>query len=340
MTFVLFVLVWVPAIYAGGQQASSGTGSGSSAGDSIKTYTLKISTAAGATETHTRALGKFKEVLEASTDRAKVEIYDSATLFKQDANITAMIKGNLEMCYTDATWLAEFMPSLTMFTVPYLYKDYDHMNKVLNGDIGKEIFNKIAGEIGVRPLGAYYLGSRTINLREDKQVTKRSDLAGVQLRVANSESWLYMGRALGANPVAIGFNDTYLALQTGTVDGQENPLPGTMNAKFGEVTKSITLSNHVVGTIWLAIAENLWKNMDDEMKDRIMQAVKVSIDFCNTTNVQYEKDLVKEFRDKGLKVYAPDMSAYKEEVFGYYLNDKKMSGSWDMDLYKKIQSVK
>lgn len=307
--------------------------------DEAKNFILKVSTAANANQTHTMALHKFKEVLEASTDRITVEIYDSSTLFKQDANITAMIKGNLEMCYTDASWLVEFMPSLSMFAAAYLYKDYDHMTTVLNGSIGDDLFNKIAEEIGVRPLGAYYLGSRAINLRTDKEVKSRNDLKGVQLRMPNSEAWLYMGRALGATPVAMGFNDTYLALQTGAVDGQENPLPGTMDGKFQEVTKSITVTNHVVGTVWLAIAESVWQELGTDLQSKVMDAVEVSRAWNDEQYLRYESELVQEFRDLGLKVYTPDMTNYKNEVFGVYLADPKMSGEWNMALYEKIMSV-
>jgi TRAP-type transport system periplasmic protein len=316
-----------------------GAGAKESPEEIASVFTLKISTAATANQTHAKALQKFKEVLEASTDRIKVEVYDSSTLFKQDANITAMIKGNLEMCYTDASWLVEFMPSLSMFTAPYLYKDYKHMDTVLNGQIGADLFDRIAKELGVRPLGAYYLGSRTINLRTDKEVKSRDDLKGIQLRMPNSESWLYMGRALGATPVAMGFNDTYLALQTGAVDGQDNPLPGTMDAKFNEVTKSITLTNHVIGTVWLAIAESVWNKLGQDLQGKVMEAVEASRDWNDMENIAYESQLADQFRALGLNVYAPDMTAYKNEVFNVYLSDPKMSGSWDMGLYDQIMSV-
>mgnify|MGYP002642143203 CR=1 FL=1 len=249
-----------------------------------------------------------------------------------------MLKGNLEMCFTDASWLAEYMPSLTMFTTPYLYKDYNHMAKVLSGEIGTNLFDSIATEIGVRPLGAYYLGSRTINLRKDKEITSRKDMEGIQLRVPNSATWIYMGKALGANPVAMGFGDTYLALQTGAVDGQDNPLGGTLNAKFTEVTESVTLTNHSIGTVWLAIAEQVWQEMDSDLQDKVMEAVSESKDWCDEYNLDSESKLAQEFRDLGLKVYEPDMTNYKNEVFGYYLDDVNMSGEWDMDLYNDIIS--
>lgn len=303
-----------------------------------KTFTLKISTAANPNQTHTLALHKFKEALEASTDRIKVQIFDSSTLFRQDANITAMIRGNLEMCYTDASWLSEFMPSLEMFTAAYLYRDYDHMNTVLSGEIGAELFDSIAKEVGVRPLGVYYLGSRILNLRQDKEITSRADMAGVQLRMPNSETWLYMGRALGANPVAMGFNDVYLALQTGAIDAQDNPLPTVDTAKFYEVTRSITITNHSIGTVWLAISESVWQQMDSELQAKVMDAVDVSRNWNDQVNLQHEAKLVEQFIDYGLKVYTPDMTNYKNEVFNYYLNDPRMSNAWDLDLLEKILS--
>ena len=137
-----------------------------------------------------------------------------------------------------------------MFTAGYLFNSYDHMTATLNGEVGQEVFQKISDEQGLLPLGAWYLGSREISLSEDRAIKTPEDLNGVNLRMPNSEAWLFLGEALGANPTPMSFSELYLALQTGAVDGQDNPLGSVESAKFYEVQKSITLTHHLVDSVW------------------------------------------------------------------------------------------
>ncbi|HWR22722.1 MAG TPA: DctP family TRAP transporter solute-binding subunit [Feifaniaceae bacterium] len=301
--------------------------------------TLKISTAAADSETHVQALYQFKKQVEENADWITVEVYPSATLFAQDANIDAMMRGNLEMCLTSSSWLAEYVPSLNMFAAPYLFKDYEHMSAVLNGEIGKELFESVANEIGVRVIGVFYIGSRTINLTEDKEVTGRADLKGVQLRVPNSASWIYMCTALGADPIPMALSETYLGLQTGAVDGQDNPLPATMSNGFGEVTKSITMTNHIVDQVWLAISEEVWAKMDDQSREVVSAAAQAAREFCDTSNLEKIETLIPEFEAMGVTVYRPDVSAFRQEVMDYQWADTEQSGEWDADLFNKIQEL-
>ena len=100
----------------------------------------------------------------------------------------------------------------------------------------------------------------------------------------NSEAWLFLGQALGANPTPISFSELYLALQTGVVDGQDNPLPSVESAKFYEVQKSITMTNHLVDSVWPAINLQKWESLTDAQKDIIMQGVEAGRKYCDETN--------------------------------------------------------
>lgn len=305
-----------------------------------KPITLKISTASNAAENHTLALEEFKKQIEETTQNITVEIHHSSSLFAQDANVPAMLRGNLEMSLVGASYLGEQLPYLNMFKAAYVFRDYDHMSKVLNGEIGKEVFEDTANQIGIRPLAALYIGSRCINLVEDKEITCKDDLKGVSLRVANAESWIQMCKALGANPVPMALNETYLSLQTGGVDGQDNPLPATMAQGFGEVTKSITMTNHIVDTTWLCITEEIWQSFDAETQAAVMAAAEAAREFCDNANLEQIDDLKQQFRDMGLSVYEPDLSDYAVEVFQYYIDNPELSGTWDLDLYDRICEVK
>jgi tripartite ATP-independent transporter DctP family solute receptor len=243
------------------------------------------------------------------------------------------------MCYTDGTWLSTYMPSTSMFSAGYIFKDLAHMNAVLNGPIGKALFDDVAKKVGVRPLASYYIGSRSINLRSATPAMTPADLRGVKLRMPNSEAWLMLGKALGANPTPVDFSELYTALATGTVDGQDNPLTATEEAKFYEVTKSISLTAHQIGTVWPAINEKFWQSLGPELQPLVLQAFVEGIEYNNKIVIEKEAMLVDFFRSRGLTVVTPDIDAFKNQVNNYYLQQTNFIKDWDMALFEEIRQL-
>ncbi|MGD9927804.1 MAG: sialic acid TRAP transporter substrate-binding protein SiaP [Sphaerochaeta sp.] len=291
------------------------------------------------TDAHAGAMRVFKETVEeVSGGQIKVLTYDSASLFKQEQEVSAVKSGQADMTATAASWLTDGSPWVSMFTAGYIFKTYDHMTSVLNGPIGQEVFDRIAKEQGIRPLGAQYLGTRQINLVEDRPIRTPADLNGVNLRMPNSDSWIFLGKAIGANPTPISFSELYMALQTKTVDGQDNPLPTNKNAKFYEVTKSISITNHLVDSVWPAINEAKWQSLTEEQKGWVMEGIKAGIEYCDTTNIKAEAELIEFFKSEGLSIYYADLDAFAEHVLAQYL-DSPYSDTWDMEMFEKIQAA-
>ena len=291
-------------------------------------------------DAHYDAMMKFKEVVEAeSKGNITVETYHSGSLFKQDQEVAAVKSGKADIVYLSASWLTDGSPWIGMFTAGYVFKSYNDMTKILNGEIGKEVFSRVVKEQGIRPLASYYLGTRQVNLREDKPVRTPEDLKGVNLRMPNSEAWVTLGKAMGANPTPLAFSELYMALQTGTVDGQENPLPTDRSAKFYEVTKSISLTNHLVDSVWPCINEAKWQSLSDHQKEIIMKGIEAGRQTCDEKNLKTEAEIIDFFKGQGLKVYEADTKAFAESVLPAYLNNKNITGKWDMDLYNKVQAA-
>ena len=316
--------------------AASGASSASDAGDPVN---LVFSIAAVPTDAHGAAQKVFKDTLESiSGGNMTVECYDSGTLYGQDTEHDALKNGDVDMIYSSASWLTDGSPWVSMFTAGYVFQSYDHMTKVLNGDIGKEVFQKIADEQGILPLGAFYLGTRQVSLSEDRQIKTPEDLNGVNLRMPNSDAWVFLGKAMGANPTAIAFNDLYLALQTGTVDGQDNPLPTVQSAKFYEVQKSISLTNHLVDSVWPTMNVNTWNKLTDTQKGWVMEAVEAAREACDSQNLKTESEGQDFLKEQGLSIYEADVAAFADHVLDTYLNDP-ISDSWDKDLLAEIQAM-
>jgi tripartite ATP-independent transporter DctP family solute receptor len=292
-------------------------------------------------DAHTKAMYTFKEELEKLTNgEVEVEVFHSGQLFTQEGEQAAIRKGTLDMCYTSPQWLAEFVPYMSMFAAAYSFKNYEHMSKTYNGEIGKTVFDDVAKQIGIRPLGAFYLGTRQINLRDiGREVKTPADMKGVKLRMPNSPSWLFMGKALGANPTPLSFTEVYLALKTGTIDGQDNPLPTDKNAKFYEVTKYIILTDHSINPVFPTINEKKWQSLGPDLQGKVYQALEKARQVCDKLNLDAEAELVEFFKKEGLTIIVPDKKAFMDYAQKMYLDNKEMSGNWDMELFKKIQAL-
>ncbi len=339
VTLIVAVLFLLAAYsFAGGK-----TEAASAAGAAIPVK-LTFSSVSVPGDAHTRAMQVFKLELERiSGGEMAVEVYHSGQLFSQEGEQAAVRKGTVDMIYTSPPWLAEFIPYLSMFGAVYTFSGYDHMKAVYNGDLGKRVFQDVVDSQGIRPLGAFYLGTRELNLVEKVgPVRTPADMAGVKLRTPGSPSWIALGKALGGNPTPMSFSEVYMGLKTGAIEGQDNPLPTDKNAKFYEVTKYIVLTDHVVDTIWPTINEKKWQSLTSQQQDWVMQAIKVAGEACDKQVLDTEASIKEFFKAQGMIIIEDvDKAAFQEYAKNSYINDSPdISASWDMDLYNEIQSYK
>ena len=329
---LIATIIVAGAFAAGGQD---------SAGAPIK---LTFSSVSVPDDAHTKAMTVFKEELEKlSGGKIVVDVYHSGQLFTQQAEQDAIRQGTVDMIYTSVQWNAQFIPKLGMFGAAFTFQSYDQMTKTFNGAIGKKLFEEIAASQGIRPLTAYYLGTRQLNLTEKVgPVTKPEQMNGVKLRVPNSPTWIAMGKALGANPTPMNFGEVYMGLKTGAVDGQDNPLPTDKNAKFYEVTKYIVLTNHVVDSTWPTINEKRWQSLTKQQQGWVMQAAAKGREFCDKTVKENEASLIAFFKEQGLTVIEnPDRAAFAKYAKNSYLTESKdLTKDWDLALYDEVQKIK
>jgi tripartite ATP-independent transporter DctP family solute receptor len=330
MLVVLLALLLVPAFaFAEG------------GGDDDEVITLTWSSVSVPDDAHTRAMYEFAAVLnEVSGGQMQAELFVAGELYNQDTQLSALLRGNLDMAYVGPNWLADFVPYVSMFAAPYVFDSYEHMTRTFNGPIGEAMFDDVASEVGVRPLAAYYLGTRQLNLRDIGRVVRTpQDMEGVKLRMPGTASWQFMGTALGANPTPLAFSEVYLALQTGTIDGQDNPLPTDFNAKFYEVTKYIILTDHFVNPVMPGINEERWQSLTEEQQGWVMEAIAAGQELCDTLNLEREAELVEYFRGEGMEIIVPDKDAFKAYALEVVMGNEAMVATWDMDLFQEIQDL-
>ncbi len=292
-----------------------------------------------ATATDQRALALIEVFGPAVKGFAEFQPHWNATLFKQGTELEAIARGNLEMSITSPQELATLIPSWSIFTAGYLLRDAEHQKKVFADPLMDGLKKETEDKLGVKLLSVMYLGRRQVNLRTEKEIKTPADLAGTRLRMPNTEAWLFLGSALGANPVPMAFGEIYTALQTGAVDGQDNPLPTVRDSKFFEVTKQIVLTSHLVDQNYIAFSKKVWDRLSGDQQKTVQKAADDASERGRQAQLKLENDLADFFKAQGLKVYEPDVAAFRAKVQKDYLASK-FAKDWPAGLVDKINAVK
>jgi tripartite ATP-independent transporter DctP family solute receptor len=301
---------------------------------------MRISTPAVPDDWHVKMLFVFKdELAKTAPGRFDVQVHHSGTLFRQGAEAVAMQRGNLEMALLSMQDISRQIPEYSIFTAGYLIRDPDHLAKVYGGPIGEEVSRKIADALGIQLLQAVYLGTRQLSLSQPRRVKIPADLAGVKLRMPGSKEWLFLGQALGASPTPLAFTEVYLGLKTGTIDGQDNPLPTLKSAKFYEVTRQIVLTGHLVDVLQLAISEKTWSTFPAGDKAKIKAAAAKAAKFNDDNRMREEKELLEFFRSQGIEITTPDVEAFRKTVQAAYLKSE-YAEKWPPGLLERINAVR
>jgi len=229
-----------------------------------------------------------------------------------------MARGNLELSAISAFDIAKLVPEFSIFTAGYIVRDPAHQQKVFNGPIGEEMFKTVSDKMDVTILSTAYLGTRQVNLREARNVKVPADLKGVKLRMPGSKEWLFLGDALGATATPLAFGEVYMGLKTGTIDGQDNPLPTVRAAKFYEVTQQIVLTNHLVDSLFIAVSNKTWNSLSAADQKNLKAAAQAAASFNNENRIKEEAQILDFFKKQGLKVNKPNEAAFRQAVQAAY----------------------
>jgi len=299
---------------------------------------IKLRLSYDAAETDQRSIALLEKFGPGVAEFASFEPHWNASLFRQGSELIALARGNLDMTITSAWELSEFIPDFTIFTAGYVHRDAAHQVAVFNDPLMDSFKQQLQDKLGIRLLSVMYLGRRQLNLRDEKKIMTPDDLAGVNLRMPGTSAWQFLGRALGASPTPMAFSEVYTALQSGAVDGQDNPLPTVVYSKFYEVTKQIVLTSHMVDLNYIAIASATWDKLTMEQQQQLQQAADETADFARKNQLELENSLVDFLQKQGLKVYEPDLTAFRTKVQSAYMQSD-YAKAWPKGLLERINDL-
>ena len=301
--------------------------------------TLRMSTPAS--ETDQRAVALAEVFAPAVAGFATYEPHYNASLIAQNAELEAIASGDLEMSIASAQELAQFFPEFSIFATGYVHQSAAHQVAVFNDPLMDSFKKTVEDELGVKLLSVMYLGRRHVNLRQSKAertVMTPADLAGVNLRMPGTDAWQFLGKALGANPTPMAFTEIYTALQTGSVDGQDNPLPTVVDAKFYEVTKQVALTSHLVDLNYIAFSKAVWDKMTPEQQAAVQQAADAAAESGRQKQLAKEEELVSFLQGQGMEIYEPDLAAFRTHVQAQYVGSE-FAKAWPEGVLEKINAL-
>ena len=280
----------------------------------------------------------IQKFAEAIADQFTLEPYYGGTLFKQGTELVALQRDNLEMGNIAPQDISNQIPAWTIMTAGYMFRDAEHLKKMFQSDVGKEMVDMADSQLGIHILGPTYFGVRQVGLKPEKTVSTPADMAGIKLRMPGGEAWQFLGTALGANPTPMAYAEVYTGLQTGAIDGQDNPLPNVENMKFYEVMSQIVLTSHLVGYDLLAVSGKVWTGMSAEQQASFQAAADEALAWNTEQHLASEAELVEVFKGKGLNIYAPDVEAFRTHVQKTYL-ESELAKSWPEGMVDKINAL-
>lgn len=299
---------------------------------------IRISTAAPPTDFLARACEALKSEVDAASAGLAVSVHTASTLFRQGSEVQALQRGNLEMSTMTTFEVAQQLADLGYFNRGYLFRDHAHLRRVFDGPLGEAYRKTVAERMGIEILATHYLGTRQVNLRTKRAVRTPADLAGVKLRMPSGPEWLLLGRTLGVSPVPLGMPEVYLALKTGTVDGQENPLSILNAAKLYEVSEQVSLTAHMLQPVFFAIAKPVWDKLSADQKRLLEGAARKAAKAGDDGRLADETQIIAALKERKLAVEPVDLDAFRTSADRAYTGSDATK-AWDLDGLKRVQAA-
>lgn len=293
-------------------------------------------------ETHPMAQGakRFAELVNKNSGgRIQIDMYFSGQLGdeKSMAQLVQM-GGTLDMMRIGSNTLGDFgADKMSLFALPYVFKSRAHMMKVIHSKIGAEILKNVE-ESNAQMIGLMFFdeGARHFFFR-NKVVSKVEDMKNLKIRVPETQILMDTVRAFGASPTPISFSELYSSLQTGVVDGAENPITGYLSGNFFEVGKYYTLDAHTYSPSVMVISKIAWNKLSPRDKKIIINAAKQTEQYVSSQADKLEADAIKQLKAKGTVITdIPNKSEWQKAVaplYGKYGSKYKNL----LDAIKKIQ---
>ena len=304
----------VPMALAACGSDSEGEGGGESGGD----VTLQLAHSYTETQPQHRCGAQViaDEVADAGVG-LEVEIFASSQLGGDADRIASVVSGDIDMDIQGASALGAIYEPVAVLDAAYAFDDSDHLARYFDGDASNDLLKGFEDETGVHTLGAWSAGMREFTANEP--IRSPDDLEGLRMRFPNSPQFLMNAKALGADATEVAYEELFLALQQGTVDGQENPITNIAASSLQDVQDYISLSNHQANSNLVIIGADAWGGLSEEQQEALTEAVDAAEEQVPGCVAEDEEKILAEWEESGAMevVDDVDVEAFRTQADEY-----------------------
>lgn len=285
---------------------------------------------------HTEALWAADEIKKRTNGRYEVQVFPASQLGNENQINEALGLGTVDMIYTGVAFAGSIHKPIAITNAPFVLRDYDHWKKYRDSKLFRDISKGYEDKTKHKVVTLTYYGQRHVTA--NKEIKKPEDMKGMKLRVPPAPLFLMFTKSVGANATPIAFAEVYLALQQGTVDGQENPLPTIMAKKFYEVQSHIMLTGHITESLLSIVGSHVWAKLSDEDKKTFQEVLSQASAKASDAISVSEQKLADEFRKLGKTVVQVDRDAFRKAAIPLH-NDPAAGGGWSQQEYDALQAL-
>jgi tripartite ATP-independent transporter DctP family solute receptor len=286
---------------------------------------------------HTQAQWAAEEIKKRTNGRYEIQVFPASQLGNENQINEGLGLGTVDIIYTGVAFAGATHKPIAISNAPYVLRDFDHWKAYRDSPLFEKLSKGYEEKTSHEVLALTYYGQRHVTA--NKAIEKPEDMKGMKLRVPPAPLFLMFTKSVGANATPIAFAEVYLALQQGTVDGQENPLPTILAKKFYEVQTHINLTGHITESLLTIVGGHVWSNLSEEDKAVFAEVLKQAAANATDAIRGSEQKLADEFKALGKTVVEPDRAAFREAAIPLH-NDPESGAGWTKEEYDELQALK
>ena len=300
--------------------------------------TLRIATLQGAAQPSYKGLVRLAEIVQQKSNGAlRVQVFGDGQLGTEQESIEGVQLGTIDMFMGSAGSVGRFLPRLEAFAHPFLWRDQDHLMAVARGPVADELSAELQSKAAIRILDlGWIFGQRHVTTKQT-EVKKPADMARLKIRVQPTGIYLDTIRAMGANPTPMDFKEVYTSMQTGVIDGQENPLNVIATRAFYEVQGYLILTGHILQNQAVLISDRTFQSLSPENRKILVDATREAGSYQNKVLSDDERSQLELVKSKGMKVVEPDVAAFRAATADVY---RKYEKTWGPGFFERLRDAK
>lgn len=286
---------------------------------------------------HTEAVWAAGEIAKLTNNKYQVDVFPASQLGNENQINEGLGLGTVDMIYTGVAFAGSIHKPIAITNAPFILRDFDHWKAYRDSKLFRDIAAGYEQKTKHKVVTLTYYGQRHVTA--NKAINKPEDMKGMKLRVPPAPLFLMFTKSVGANATPIAFAEVYLALQQGTVDGQENPLPTIMAKKFYEVQSHIMLTGHITESLLSIVGSHVWAKLNDAEKKIFDETLRAAAVRASDKIRASELSLADEFKKLNKTVVTPDREAFRKAAMPLH-NDASAGAGWSQAEYDALQALK